>query len=664
MTSVETSVETNVETGAGGTGPAATAIVFVDTHPDRYAMSVRSLLDRTNLDVVVGTLYNVFAPEFVSFATTHPGRVTVRPVGSVAELCNVVYAERRSHIVAVTDAVVLPPDPFGSALAWLRDDIRIATVSFLSNAADFLSFPIRNLPTDRPVDGHDEISITRALRTLSPAAEPAPIMFAAGAVVVLGAGALGAVGELVAPASARFDIAVADFSAHARAKGFVDIADTSTFVSRPSDVAVHPIADTLTSDDRGWLLHRHQSMVAFLEQERMSGSSRFSMAHQVARVKVTGLRILVDGSCFGPNEVGTQVATTHTIRALAAHPQVREICVVLPGAVPAYAADVLTGAKVRAAPIGPGGLSGFGPVDIAFRPFQPVPGWDLAAWHGIAPRLVISVLDTIAFHNGGYFASTGAWLAYRDTFVACVRAADAVTVISNDVADQMHLHGFPIDASRVVAIPLGTEHLSADVPTQLPAELLARGFSAGRFALCLGVNYTHKNRELAIDAHELLRARGHDLALVLAGAAVPHGTTRVAEGRRGTHGHVFVLPEVAAAERNWLLRHASLVWYPSSAEGFGLVPFEAAVFDTPTVAVDFGAVRELAGRAAGDDVPVLAADWTPGSLADAGERLLNDPDLARRHAEALREAGRRYSWSVTADALVELFRATLAQPRR
>lgn len=646
------------------TGIGATAAVFVDTHPDRYAFSVRSLLDRTDLDVVVGTLYNVFAAEFASFATSHPGRVTVRPVGSVCELCNAVYAERRTHVVAVTDAVVLPPDPFATAFAWLRDDIRVATVSFLSNAAEFLSFPVRNLPVDRPVDGHDEISITRALRTLSPVAAPAPIMFAVGAVVVLGAGALGAVGELVAPASARFDIAVADFSARARAKGFVDIADTSTFIARPSDVAVHPIADTLTPDDRGWLLHRHQSMVAFLEQERMSGASRFSMAHQVARVKVTGLRILVDGSCFGPNEVGTQVATTHTIRALAGHPDVREVCVVLPGPVPGYAAATLTAPKVHAAPLGAGGLAAFGPVDIAFRPFQPVPGWDLAAWHGVAPRLVISVLDTIAFHNGGYFATSGEWLAYRDTLIAAVRAADAVTVISRDVADQMHLHGFPIDASRVVPIPLGAEHLRADVPTVLPAELLARGFGAGRFALCLGVNYTHKNRELAMDAHELMRARGHDLALVLAGAAVPHGTTRVAEGRRGTHEHVFVLPEVSSAERNWLLRHASLVWYPSSAEGFGLVPFEAAAFDTPTVAVDFGAVRELAGGSSGDDVPVLATDWTAAALADAGERLLSDPDLARRHAETVRAAGRRYSWTATAGALVELFRTTLANPRR
>jgi glycosyltransferase involved in cell wall biosynthesis len=283
---------------------------------------------------------------------------------------------------------------------------------------------------------------------------------------------------------------------------------------------------------------------------------------------------------------------------------------------------------------------------------------------------------------------------------------------------------------------------------------MARGFTVGSFALCLGVNYSHKNRELARAAHELVRARGFDLALVMAGASVPHGTTRVLEGRVAPSDATYVLPEVSSAERNWLLRHASLVWYPTSAEGFGLVPFEAAAFGTPTVAVGFGPVEELAfarsggnrvsqsdvagsmldgrfggagksgrertdgngafrdgeltdsvsanlgdagnfatddtrreveqgslrgpsteressrtgagGRSDqhGTDVPLLARDWSPEALAEVAIAFLSDPDLARRHSAALNDSGRHYSWSLTADALVETFRESLSQPRR
>jgi glycosyltransferase involved in cell wall biosynthesis len=344
------------------------------------------------------------------------------------------------------------------------------------------------------------------------------------------------------------------------------------------------------------------------------------------------------------------------------------VLVALPGSVPGYAASTLTAPKVRAFQPPGGDLHAAGPVDIAFRPYQPVPGWELHRWRVAGVRLVISILDTIAFHNGGYFADTNEWMAYRRSILDAVRASDAVTVISEDVARQMAMHGFPIDPGRVAAVRLGTEHLRGDDPTRLPAELHARGFTAGEFALCLGVNYSHKNRELATMAHEELRDRGFDLALVLAGPSVPRGTTRVAESRIGPREHVFVLPEVAGDERNWLLRHASLVWYPSSAEGFGLVPFEAAAFGTPTVAVDFGPIRELADGEApaafGADVPVLATDWTPTALADAAERLLRDPGLALRHAETRQAAARHYSWSTTAATLVDLFRTTLARPRR
>ncbi len=763
--------------------PRATGVIFVAQSPDRMALSVSALLEQTPFDVVIGVLYPLYIPTFNALAARHSDRLSVRTVGSVSQLINETYEQRHSSIIAIDDAVVLPPNPFDTALQWIDDDLRVATVSFLSNASGYLSFPTRNHPEDRAPDGQDEVSISRRLRALKPQAKPTPIIYATGAVVVLAAGALSAVGNLEAPASARFDIAVADFSARSRAKGFVDLVDTSTYILRPSDVAVDPIAhatlDSLTPDDRGWLLHRHRSLIGFVDSEITASETPFALSHQVAAVKVRGIRVLIDGSCFGPNEVGTQVATSHTIRALSNHPDVREVCVALPGPVPNYAAATLTGPKVRAQQaepheLGVNGLGLFGAVDVAFRPYQPVPGWPLDAWRGAAPRFGISILDTIAFHNGGYFADSGQWMAYRAAQLETVRAADFVTVISDDVIGQMRLHGFPIPSERIRSIPLGTEHLDANQPATVPAELMARGFTVGSFALCLGVNYSHKNRELARAAHEIVRARGFDLALVMAGASVPHGTTRVLEGRVAPSDATYVLPEVSSAERNWLLRHASLVWYPTSAEGFGLVPFEAAAFGTPTVAVGFGPVEELAfarsgsnrvsqtdgtgslsasgwgrveemgfvqsgvnrgsqasapdwlrregfGRAEevhrvdellvagsaqladagnfaparaqreleqeslrdpsteegsertngawrsdqhGADVPMLARDWSPEALAEVAIAFLSDPDLARRHSAALNDAGRHYSWSRTADALVETFRESLSQPRR
>ncbi len=583
-----------------------TVAVFVATHPAAYVYAVRQVLWRCSLPVVVGVLYPDDGPRFDEAFADEVDALQVRrvswcQVGSISELINSTYARTGGNVIVVDDAVSLPPDPFGPALALVGDDARVATVSFLSNAADWLSFPTRNLPTGRSPEGHDEISITRLLRETDPGAVAAPVPYAHGAVVVIAAPALGAVGEFVAPASARFDVAIADFSARARARGFVDLCDTSTYIARTSDVSVWPVDHRLTDDDMGWLLHRHQSLVHHFPMERSSGDSAFACAHQAARVKSQGLHVLVDGSCFGPNEVGTQVATAEMLRALRERDDIARISVALPGAMPPYAATALVHPKIDARHCGATDLvSTFGIADVAYRPYQPVPGWDAGAWRGAAVRFAVSILDLIAFHNGGYFSSSADWLQYRASMEAVARQADLITVIAADVADQIERHGLPVEAARLAILPLGTNHLRADDHAQPPAELLARGFGSSRFALCLGVNYTHKNRDLAMRAHALVRAAGHDLVLVMVGAAVPHGTTRLAEQlaaprlRGPADNALYMIPEVTSAERTWLLRHAELVWYPTSAEGFGLVPFEAAMLSTPTVSVGFGPLLELA----------------------------------------------------------------------
>lgn len=648
-----------------GTRTPVTAVLFVASSPERWLLSVRSLLRSTDVAISVGVRYPADGPRFEGLDP----RVTWRNVGSVAELVDLTHAATGGHVLVVDDAVTLPPDALVTALRWLDEDVRIASVSFLSNAADTLSFPTRNLPVERAPDGTDEVALTRRLRSLGPAAEPAPVPVASGCVVLLASAALGAVGRLEAPASARFDVAVADFSCRARAKGFVDVVDTSTFVLRGSDTSVHPVGHRMTADDLGWLLHRHRWLIGFLDAERVSGDSPFAAAHQVARVKAEGLRILVDGSCFGPNETGTQVATREVIRALGERDDVRSIAVAMPGRVPAYAATVLGLPKVDARPVG-SDLGAFGPVDIAYRPFQPTELFDLAPWRSVAPRFLVSILDVIAYANGSYFPSGGEWMAYRSMIERVIAASDAVTVISHDVANQMKLHGLVSDPTRVEPVPLGADHLRADVPVSMPDELRARGWSAMPFAVCLGTNYGHKNRELAMDAHRLLAERGLRLGLVLAGAAVPYGTTRLAESARLDllhAGSVVTLPEVSEPERNWLLRHASLVWYPSSAEGFGLVPFEAAVFGTPTVAVGFGPLAELAGpgrrEADPGGHPRLARDWTPESLVAVAEEFLRDPQAARLQVDAVRRAGMHHRWDRHAAALTDLFRRVLARPR-
>jgi glycosyltransferase involved in cell wall biosynthesis len=584
---------------------------------------------------------------------------------SPADLINQTWELHRLPVLAVSDAVSLPDNFLGRALQLMADDLRVATVSFLSNDAGFLSFPVRNEPTPQPPEGNDPTSVSRRLRELGPHDPPSPIPTAAGVAVLLSSSALGAVGGTIPGPKSELAGTLADFSVRARSRGFIHLVDDSSFFLRhraPGD-APHRMGtlDDLHPEERHWIHTLYPNEVEFVDFEARSGTSPIALAHGLARTKVLGLRIVVDGSYLGPHEMGTQVSILACVEALCRRRDVREVVVALRTDIPPYAKRVLSLPKVTPRIVNFDTLEGLDHCDIAHRMVQPDQWFSVDRWRTVADRVVVTVLDLIAYRNGAYHEDTEKWLLYREALRVGAADADAVVVISEDVKVQAELERLPIDPQRLHAIPFGTEHLTGDESTEIPHELIARGFVEGQFILCLGTDYAHKNRDIAMAVVALLRERGHSHALVMAGPTVPHGSSRLSEANMRLHhrdtleSDVFLLPDLPSAERNWLVRHADLVLYPSSAEGFGLVPFEAARFGTPTLFTRFGPLEELA-----PDIPVSAEDWSPDALAEAADSLLSDPALARLQIESCLAAGTKYTWAATADGLADLYRHVMA----
>lgn len=629
--------------------------MYVDRHAERYRPTLRSLRTHVDLPVVLAAPDAALLDQFDDLG--HDRLVCA----SAAHLVNDLWAKHGTSVLLVTDPVVVPEDFLDRALDMVAADLRVGTVSFFSNSADFLSFPHTNQPAIRVVEGHDETSVTRALRTRTPDLGAVPIPMATGAAVLLGHGALGALGRLRESPSGEPLGTLADFSLRGRRRGFVDILDASTFYARPADIAIDVEETFLTDSDQAWLADEHPFIAGFVEQQRFASDSPLALAAAAARAKVTGTRVLIDGYCLGPQEMGTQVSVLALVRALCERDDIAQVNLALGGPVPNYAATAVSHPKVRAIQCAPDQLATtFGAIDVAHRPYQPDPWFHRDGWRAAAPRLVITVLDLIGYQIGSYHKTVDDWHDYRRVLRDTIAIADAVTVISEDVGYQARLERLPIEDDRLNVVAYGTEHMTGDEPARVPDELLDRGYVAGEFLLTLGTNYSHKNRDLAIRTQHELRRRGWNVALVLAGASVPYGSSRISESYAAHDDReMFVLPDVSSEERNWLLRHASLVLYPTSAEGFGFVPFEAARNGTATVAVPFGPVAELAG-----DLPVVAEGWTAEAMADAAERLLRDPALAQQQIEACLAAGSHYTWSRAAEQLAAVYRSVMARPRR
>ncbi len=80
---------------------------------------------------------------------------------------------------------------------------------------------------------------------------------------------------------------------------------------------------------------------------RSSKVGALAIALDVARSKIQGLRVLIDGSCLGPMEMGTQVQTLALVRSLLKRDDISRVVLAVPnGILPAYARDLLLQSKL------------------------------------------------------------------------------------------------------------------------------------------------------------------------------------------------------------------------------------------------------------------------------------------------------------------------------
>lgn len=561
-------------------------------------------------------------------------------------------------IAVVTAPVVVPPAAFDRARGFAEQDGRVCTISFLSNNAGYLSFPDRNAPSGLMPPGHDEATVTTQLRGSARFREPVPIPVPAGSCVVVPSIMVRSLGGLRS-SIADPDVAVVDLALRGVERGFLNVLDSATFLTTPT--VADQKADVREDPGARDRLHRaHPFFPSLYDVEKNAPGGPLADVLYLRKAELVGVDLLIDGSCFGPHETGTQVAVLANIRALTGHPLVRRVVVPIPSPQPpGYAIEVLRHPKVLLTRNEACTFPDAPTVDIIHRPFQPHGPLPLDRWAQIGRRLVITIQDLIAYNNGYYHRTGLDWLTYRSALAQTLVGVDSVVAISADTADSIRGAGLLPFAGKVSVIPNGTDHLSGmQGRLSVPKGLLDRGSAAARFALVLGTSYAHKNRDLAIRAWHELRRRGHQLELVMAGVTVPEGSTRNEEVLAASGGpDPIVLADVSDAERNWLLRHASVVVYPTSAEGFGLVPFEAAEFDTPTVFVSFGPLAEFLDR-----MPVVAREWTPTALADAIASVASDPGVASAQVAAVKKVAGELTWDSAADQLIEAYLDALSRP--
>ena len=511
-----------------GSRQDAVAAVFVTEPYEIWLPTFTSLAAaEPELRIVAGA---ASSETCIALKSLLPVNIDIRHLASSSRLVEQLRSEQRNHVLLVWAPALFPRDFLSPALQLVREDLRFGSVSFLSNVAGYAGFPLQDVINTHQVGDMDEVSVTRKLRAAPFSFGAVPLAYPVGPAVLFSSQGLSLLTQFPDHGNSSW-VSIAECGIRLRARGMVDLLDPSTFISRPLDMTdPYPQHAGLGDPEWQWLDLRGPGLMrAPLEASEQHAPFREALAW--ARSEVFGMRVIVDASCLGPKEMGTQVALLALVEALAERDEVEYLGVAIPGAVPAYAVDVLAHPKVDARLAPDGDLAGFPHVDIIHCPFQ-TPDVDLDMWRTRGRRTLVTLHDLIAFQTPAYFNVSEHWFEYRQGIRERAASVDGVLASSEEAQTQIRLERLAIEEDRLYVVPLGTGHLRGVEPTRLPEELLARGFAEKQFILVLGANYSHKNRDIALRVVEELQSRGQPISLVLAGALVPFGSSRIAPRSR------------------------------------------------------------------------------------------------------------------------------------
>lgn len=375
-------------------------------------------------------------------------------------------------------------------------------------------------------------------------------------------------------------------------------------------------------------------------------SSHFN-AFSETPIDTSNLTLTIDVTWLGPHETGAQVLTTAAIPAIADQPTITSIRLVGLSELPGYAQHVTDHPKVTLQPNMEEAQQT--QTDLVWYPNQIDQRVDISQSRKLGRRVITTYLDLIAYDIGKYHGDENAWAAYRATQRTIALNVDGITTISADVAKRLYQEAPRLDTKRIQPIPLGLDHVTTQAIKERPQELKT---SSRPFILVLGNDFQHKNRDFAIDVWQHVLEMGINVDLVLAGLHVKSSSSKEQEFtklKRHTNlrGEATTLGHVSSAERAWLLENAAAVLYPSSAEGFGFVPYEAAILGTPSTFTNFGPLKEIS------QITTIPTSWNASEYATDLTQLLAEPQIGERRVNQLREVISTSAWNKFAQGFTE-----------
>jgi GT2 family glycosyltransferase len=572
------------------------------------------------------------------------------------------------RVLAPADVIVLNSDcvvPLGWYEGLRRaaySDSRVATVSPLTNHGTIVSIPERNQPVPSLPQEWSLDEAAKAVRSHSSRLHPT-LPAAVGHCMYLRRSALDLVGDFDEAFAPGYEEEV-DFSQRCIRHGLTHLLADDVFVLHHGggSFSANGAAAALREDHHRMIAARYPYYDEWVTEIANSQETPLARSLAEGRRALKGMAVTIDGRILTRFITGTQLHVLEIIAALHDAHDV-PIRVIVPPDLGDYAAGVL-GDLERVRLITEEQAEHEAPSDVVHRPYQISSYRDLQLLFRAGERLVITQQDLIALQNPAYHPGYDVWHEHRSLTRVALSAADLVVFFSRH-ARREAVREEIVEPERARVALLGTDHR---LTTVRPDSALPRGadrLAERPFLLCLGTDFLHKNRAFAIRLLGALREHhGWQGQLVFAGPHVAIGSSAGKEAETLAKSpelgqNVVDLAAVDEAGKRWLMEHAAAIVYPTTHEGFGLVPFEAGEFGVPCFFASESSLAELLPRST-----ALLVPWDAAASAERCAPVLADPELRRQHVAELRGAAASLTWAKTAEELRQIYADAIAAPAR
>jgi glycosyltransferase involved in cell wall biosynthesis/GT2 family glycosyltransferase len=567
------------------------------------------------------------------------------------------YIANRNDVIVVNSDVVVTAGWFEGLCQAAQSSNLVATVTSLTNHGTAVSIPLRNISSPQLPGSLTPEVAAQKVRDMSLKLYPT-LPTAIGHCMYIRRVALDVVGDFDTVFGKGYSEEV-DFSQRAVRAGFKHICADDVFVyHRGGGSFGNEMSETQLKNDFV-VRSRYPWYEHWVDRTINDWYSPLSVALKRASISLVGLTVAIDGRCLGPILTGTQQNVLETVKTLCSNDAIGLVNLYVSDGLPSYADTELRNLpKLKILEANNAPLDARMKSDIAYRPYQVSSSSDIEWLRARGHWMVINQLDVIAFNNASYFPSYKEWLEYRRLTALSLNCADGVTYISEHAQREVHAEGLS-DAQKVEKVVYcGTDFVpieGAVAPQQLSQVKVP-------FMVVLGASYHHKNRGLALQTFAEMRRRGWVGKLVLVGPTPPTGNSLGTEALEfledpSLREDVIQIGSIAENEKAWLLRNSCLLLYPTTVEGFGLVPFEASAYGLPTLSSRQGSLDEVLPR----DIPTIV-DFLPQQIADQAMAIINDPKLGEKIVTSIRSQSAKFNWKDTGSRLVDVFTEVISRP--